>query len=272
MAVAAERLGHRADDPDLPGSVGIAVAGRHLPSVRGADLLQRPNGGDAGHDFAGRNDLRRRPVVRVAHIHELDEAQDVSPIAEILAQGDDLVVIDAALEHAVDLDGKAEGGGVVDAAQHARRLETLSVHAAGDGVVEGIDRDIEAVQPGLAQGGRGLFQEPAVSGQGDDGNPQLLLELAHQLRNVRPQQGLAPGQPHFLDPQGHECARDPHELAVGHELGRVQERVPGPKDLLWHAVGASEVAAVRHGNAQVPERAAERIAGGNGHSGDRDTR
>ena len=45
----------------------------------------------------------RQPLV-AADVHELDEAQDVAAAAEMAGHGHDLVVVEAALDHHVDLE------------------------------------------------------------------------------------------------------------------------------------------------------------------------
>ena len=83
------------------------------------------------------------------------------------AEGDDLGVVDPLLDDAVDLDRKTRGGGGIDAGEDPGHAETEAVHPARRGLVQGVNRDIEPVEPGGPQGRGLLFQEPAIGGQRD---------------------------------------------------------------------------------------------------------
>jgi len=167
VAVAAERCGDRADEADFTPAVAVPIAGRHFAAIRRPDRFQRPDRGDGVAQLRGGNHGARFPVIGVTHVHELDEAQGVSTSPKILGQRQNLRVVHAALRDAVDLEGKAELSGLVDAAEHALHVESLPVHPAGHGRIERVDGDIEPIQPGLTQGGPELLQEPTVGGQGD---------------------------------------------------------------------------------------------------------
>ena len=65
-------------------------------------------------------------MVRVADIHELDEAQRVATSAEVIAKCRDLVVVYAALDDGVDFDWQTEGRGGIDPAEDATDLETFN--------------------------------------------------------------------------------------------------------------------------------------------------
>jgi hypothetical protein len=59
---------------------------------------------DAPHDLGRGHHVVHPPAVGAAHVHELDEAQDVAAAAEVAGHGDDLVVVEAALDDHVDLE------------------------------------------------------------------------------------------------------------------------------------------------------------------------
>ena len=62
------------------------------------------------------------------------------------------VVVDAALDDRVDLDRlQAGGGGGGDAVEDARDGDVGVVHVAEDGVVEGVERDGDAVEAGVGE-------------------------------------------------------------------------------------------------------------------------
>ena len=111
-------------------------------------------------------------MVGVADVHELDEAQGVAPWPEVVAEGEDLAVVHAALDDAVDLDPEAGLRRRVDALEHPGHLVAEAVHPAGGGLVEGVDGDIEPVEARGAER-RGLLSEkPAVGRQRDVGDAQ----------------------------------------------------------------------------------------------------
>src|SRR5207249_8006945 len=105
-AVAAERLRHRRDDADLAGSVDVPPALGNLAAVRRLDGLQRKFVRDSREDLVRRDDVVEPPAVRVPDVHVLDEAEDVAGPAEMPSEIDDAVVVEATLDHGVDLDGQ----------------------------------------------------------------------------------------------------------------------------------------------------------------------
>ena len=99
---------------------------------------------------AGGNDVLAAPAVEVAHVHVLDEADDVPRPLEPAGEVDDAVVVHAALHDGVDLDGTEPGrlrrG---DAFEHVGDAVAASVHRAEDLVVEAVQAHRHAVQAGL---------------------------------------------------------------------------------------------------------------------------
>ena len=79
-------------------------------------------------------------------------------------------------------------------------------------------------------------------------------EHAHQARQVAAHQRLAAGQPDLVDPQRRRDPDEARDLLEGEQLGPVQEG-----DVLGHAVGAAEVAAVGDADAQVVVDPAEGV-------------
>ena len=84
-------------------------------------------------------------------------------------------------------------------------------------------------------------------------------ELAHEHRQVAPDEWLAAGDADLLDAACDEDARDPLDLLERQQLLARQELVLAAEDLLRHAVDAPEVAAVGDGDAQVAQRPPERV-------------
>jgi hypothetical protein len=152
--------------------------------------------------------------------------------------------------------------GGIDPVQHAGHPVAEAVHAPGNRLVEGVDGDVEPVEPRGAQRGRLPREEPTVRRERDIGHPDAVLDLADYRGQVGPEQRLPPRQAHLLDAGAHEDPHDPRELPAGHEPAVSQEPVVGPEHLPGHAVRAAEIAAVRHGNAQVAYRSAKGVADG----------
>src|SRR5690625_3328532 len=100
----AEGSGHTGDDPDLTGTIEVAVALGDLPITDRIDGLDRPTGVDPVLDLVSWHDTVALPVVGGAHVHELDEPQRHRPLTCPLREVFDLMVVDASLQDRVDLD------------------------------------------------------------------------------------------------------------------------------------------------------------------------
>ena len=88
--------------PISPTPSSKTIAARGL-AARVTDLAQRHEFGHALHDFLQRDHDLRRPHAIFFQRHELDEAHDHAFFARELAEGGDLVVIEAAQQNAIDL-------------------------------------------------------------------------------------------------------------------------------------------------------------------------
>src|SRR5208282_6078701 len=118
-AMSTERLRHRRDDADLAHAIVEGVAPRRLAAgVR--DLYQRPEGADAIQNFRERDHDLRRPHTVFLQRHELDEAHHHAFGAGELAELDDLIVVEAAQQHAVHFHRvKTRPARGTDARQHS---------------------------------------------------------------------------------------------------------------------------------------------------------
>jgi hypothetical protein len=94
-------------------------------------------------------------------------------------------------------------------------------------------------------------QQHAVGGQGDVAQRRLLRQHAHQHVEVLAHERLTAGQPHLFHAEVDEGVDQPTGLL---EVEDVPARQPDVV-LLWHAVGAPQVAAVGDRDAQVAQRA-----------------
>ena len=83
---------------------------------------------------------------------------------------------------------------------------------------------------------------------------EMARQRAEQRHDPAPHQRLAAGQPQLAHALGDEGAAQPVELLERQQVGLRQER-----HVLRHAVDAAEIAAVGHRDAQIGDRAPERI-------------
>src|SRR5664280_3651195 len=102
-AMSAEGVRHRRNDADLADAVLEDIAAGGL-AVRVADFAQRHELGHAAHDLVEGHDDLRRPDAAFFQRHEFDEADGNAFLARKAAEGSDLIVVEAAQEHAIDLD------------------------------------------------------------------------------------------------------------------------------------------------------------------------
>ena len=89
----------------------------------------------------------------------------------------------------------------------------------------------------------------------------LKIDLQHgdQIDQSPPHQRLTAGQPDLPDPERDTAMNQSDDLFKRQQLIPRHKFMIGPELLHRHAVAATEVAAIGHGNAQVPETAAELI-------------
>src|SRR5579859_6039446 len=231
-AAAAERLRDRGDDADLAASVLVAPAVCDLAGVIRLDRLERQLGADRGHDLRRRDDVVQPPAVRVPDVHVLDEAEDVAAAVEAARHREQIPFVDAALDDHVDLHRReADGGRGVDSLEYAGDREVDVVHRAEHLVVEGVEADRHAVEPGVPKGLCLPRQEGAVRRQRQVEVVDL-RQLLDQALEVAPHERLAAREPDLLDALAHECPGDALDLLEGEELAAIEEAVVASEDLL----------------------------------------
>ena len=178
---------------------------------------------------------------------------------------DDARVVDAALHDRVHLHRQADRRRGVDALEHARDREVDVVHRAEGRVVERVEAHVDAVEPRVAQRLRLPREERRVRRQRQVEAVDRREPLDEALELLA-EQRLAAGEADLLDAERDERARDALELLEAQQLLAVHEPVVVAEDRLRHAVGAAEVAAVGDRDAQVADRAAERVERVHTHS------
>ena len=199
-------------------------------------------------------------MIAVADVHVLDEAHDDARAAEVLDQIERRVIVEAALDHRVDLDRReprVQRG--ANAFEHAVALGEAAAHLPEDLRIERIEAHGDAMQAVGFELGGVLREQHRVRRERDVLHAVERGELADELRRVRSQQRLAAGQPHLLHAELHEQARQPRDLLERQTLGGFQEAIVLVERLARHAVRATEVAAIHDRDAQVVQRPPERI-------------
>ena len=182
--------------------------------------------------------------------------------AEVARKVEHAVVVEAALDHGVDLDGQPRRGCRLDPLEHALDREVHVVHRPEDVVVERVEADGDSTETGVAQRLRLLRQQRRVRRQRQV-EPADPGEHRDELLEVAAEQRLAAGQPDLLDAVTHERTRGPLDLLEREQLTPGQEGVVAAEDLLRHAVDAPEVAAIGDRDAQISERPGQCVE--NGH-------
>jgi hypothetical protein len=143
-----------------------------------------------------------------------------------------------------------------------RSRKCAAVELARGFAAQAVEADIEAVEAGVLELGQETLEQPAVGRERHITHAEVALEDAHKLRHVAPHERFAACDPDLFHAKRHERRDDSREFFKTHQLRILQELVAGPEDFRGHAVGAAEVAAIRHGHAKVVNRAVELVADG----------
>jgi hypothetical protein len=194
----------------------------------------------------------------VPHVHVLDEAEDVAALPEEPRHREDALLVHPALDDHVHLHGQSRLGGRLDSVEYPLHRKIHVVHRREHGVVERVEADRDALQARVPQGERLLREQRAVGRQRqvetvDRG------ELLDEALEFTPNERLATGDSDLLDAVRHEYAGQPLDLLEGEQLPAFEEPVVAPEDLLRHAVDAAKVAPVGDRDAEVSQRAPERV-------------
>ena len=217
-------LRHAGDNADFSAAIRIGPALGDFTGVVGFDFDERHLVADPAHDLGRWHNIVHAPAVGGAHVHEFDEAHDVAAALEAPRHRNDVLIVDAFLDHHVDLDGRKAGiVRSVDAFQHIGHRKIDVVHGAEYSFIERIERDGDALQtrglerlgfPGQQRGvgGEGQIQWFAVrrleSGQHLDQNLEVFA-----------QQGFAAGEANFVDAVCDEQARHARYFLKAQKFG-----------------------------------------------------
>ncbi len=189
------------------------------------------------------------------HGHGLDKAQvEIARHGEF-QHGIDLVFVDTPHDHHVQLHRiQPRLPGRVDTAQDLTQL-TVAGDAPEGSRVQGVERNIDSPHPRRLQRPGKPFQQVAVGGQREIGDPGQVRDGRRQARQLAPQQGFAAGQPHHAHAQLREQPHQAHKFPAPEKFATA----PGGRCAGWPAVKAPVVAVVGYRYPQVVDAAATGI-------------
>ena len=171
------------------------------------------------------------------HRHEFDEAHVPRPLARDLGEVDDLVVVEAPHDDAVDLDRREAR--ILGGAEAFHRLVETARGPPGDLLepvaVERVEADVHAGDASFPEGRRETGQEDGVRGERDVVDARNRGDHAHEVRQVLADERLSPGDADAFQPERGHLAHDLGNLFVREHLRLGDPREP----LLRHAVRAA---------------------------------
>src|SRR5215510_423014 len=255
--MAAKGMRHRRDNADLPNSIIKGIAARRLAQAIGqlthgtksVQCLQNLVHGD--HHF-------RRPHAIFFQRHELDETHDHAFFAGETGELHNLIFIEAAQQHAVDL-YRLKPSALCGTNSGKNVFKTIG-HAGNAGKPDRLDRVHAhggAPQPGGLQGRCQIGEQVAVGG---DGQIELcavcgtkLCQFAYEIHQAVAQQRLAAGKPYFLNAKMDENLYQPQ--VIGKRQVRVERAFVSRA-----AVDTLVIAAVGDADAEVSDKASVFVA------------
>ena len=261
MAVAAEGFADRADEADLARAVVETVTGGHFAAIVGIERNDRPLRRDTVAQFGRSHHLRALPAVAGAHVHVFDETQHMPTAAEVFHQRQHLIFVDAALDHAIDLQRmEACLRCRADAFHHRRHFAASAGHFTEQIGVQGVQADRQPAQARLVQGSGLCGEQRTIGGQRQVVDARNAGKPRDQLRQALSQQRLAAGQAQLVDADTRESAHQDFYFVERQARRRIQAVVV--RHLIGgHAVTASEIAGLDHRQTQVAQRPAASIQG-----------
>jgi len=254
-ALAEVQIGHRADKSNALGAPGNLVIGRGTVCAKAGFRNQiavmrfdRTFGMQDRHEvFFAQNFAR-------AHRHQLDETQDKIARRGEFNERQQLIVIAATHQNAIELDLFETGGaGRVNSFEHG-----VVQIAAGDlrikMSIQGIERDVDRVNAGRVQGrghgDRGIRlagEQRSIRGKSDVVNAGDFWKLANEFEHAAPRQWFPARDSYFGNA---EIGRDPNETQRFLEGQDSFARQPLVQ-LTRHAIAAALIAAVGNRHPQI---------------------
>ena len=195
-----------------------------------------------------------RARVLVADGHVFDKAQVNGTVDREPREGRH-VLVEAADDHAVDLNRlKAPSKRRIDAG-HGLLEPAQARDLSKECGVERVERNVDAVEPGVFELRRQLGQQCAVGGERDVLDLRDRADVANERDDAAADQRLATRQTHAANALPRHQAHK-----AGDFLGAEQLVVRAGRHAIGrHAVNAAEIALVGNGNAQVVDIAAKTV-------------
>ena len=205
----------------------------------------------------------RAPAGRAPDVHVFDEADLAALIRGEFEEVHQLVVVEPADHHRVELQ-RPKPSRVRRRDPIPDRVQSVPARERAEPVgPEGVEADGDPVQARLPERRRLTGEKDSVGGQGDILDSRDDRNQPDQFGQVAADQRLPAGDPELPHPERREPFDDERRLV---ETQQVLTRQPHVL-LLRHAVLAAEVAAVGDREAQAAERPAEAVTNGSGRHG-----
>src|SRR5581483_4345242 len=216
-AVTAERMGYRRDNSDLSDAIVEAVAAGSL-TVLVWGLDQRSKLSHAMQDLIQRDYGAGRPLAILLERHEFNEPHNNVFFPGKHPEGNDLVLVEAAHQHAIDFDrAQAQVAGRPNSRQHAVKAVRYAGNAGKAVGVHRVHGDRDPAQAGIFQRLCHFGKKVPVRREGDVERLTLgsmqLRDIAHEVHDAIAQQRLASGDADLIDPKRDQHTR--HAQVVG---------------------------------------------------------
>ena len=170
------------------------------------------------------------------------------------------VIVYAFLDDAVDFDRtKARPLGGLDPRKHPVQGELAPIQPAKNFGIQAVETHGQAPQPLPPQLTGHPFEESPVGRQGKIVDPLDRTQLADQFVQPMAQQGFTSGNPKLPNAQRRHYTHQALDLFERENFFPRQEGVPLAEDFGRHAVGATEITAIRYRDPKIPERAVETV-------------
>ena len=153
---------------------------------------------DARGQLSRGHDQGLIPLIAIADVHELDQANDHTSASKPFDQIEHGMVVNAALYHRVDLDGgETDGAGGLDSLQHLRHPAEAAAHRGEDLGIETVETHRDSGETRGLQFGRVFGEQDAVGGQSDIVDTFDGAEITDQIGEVGSKQRFTAGDPDF---------------------------------------------------------------------------
>src|SRR6185437_77875 len=228
-AMFAKRMRYRRDNADFAQAILKCVAQRGLAGGVGGQWHHRLKSIQRGQDFFEANHHLGRPDSVFLQRHKFDEPNNYAFIARELCELDDLVLVKSTQQNTVDFHRiETDPFGSANPGQYSVETVGHACDARKFAVIDGVHADGDAIQSGIFQRLRQIFQEMSVRSERDverltraDGKRGAvrvkcgshLRQFGDHANQAVAQERFAPGQTDFFYAQRDEDAH--HAEIIG---------------------------------------------------------